>query len=219
MVTDRFKIFKNELGQVRCVVDGLDNGWFLNTDICDALGIDNPSDALNRLIKKGTIDEEDKFVLTYKECKENDSLDFWEKISGKNSDFSNKTFVNEKAMYALIFSGEKKAAIEFQRWVMSEVLPSINHDGAYVHNQEYLPKKEKGLLFGSIGKAMNEAEVSLEGGFFSKSFETISAQSDIINKSYAEIIASVSTLSGFKRPGIANRMSVPFVNDEIEMER
>ncbi len=45
-------------------------------------------------------------------------------------------FVSESGLYALIFRGKTDKAIEFQKWVTKEVLPSIRKTGSYSINTQ-----------------------------------------------------------------------------------
>ena len=40
-------------------------------------------------------------------------------------------FINESGLYTLIARSDKREARKFQRWVTSEVLPSIRKTGSY----------------------------------------------------------------------------------------
>ena len=80
-------------------------------------------------------------MLSYGECKElfKNVIDA-ETVGSDENLKGNKTFplktpisisnrgmklINESGLYSLIFSSKKKEAQQFQRWVTSEVLPSI----------------------------------------------------------------------------------------------
>lgn len=46
------------------------------------------------------------------------------------------TFINEDALYDVIFDSRKPEAKQFRKWVVSEVLPSIRKTGGYVASTE-----------------------------------------------------------------------------------
>lgn len=108
--------------------------WFIASDICTALEIGNPSQALKRL------DEEDITLIS-------------------NEGMYNNA-VNESGMYALILGSRKPSAKRFKKWVTGEVLPEIRKTGSYNSNQppasqlpqtylealEQLVEKEKKLI-------------------------------------------------------------------------
>lgn len=119
------QVFKNqEFGEMRTIIK---NGepWFAATDICSALEIGNPSQALARL------DTDEKFTTLIS----NDGA-----ASGK----SQMSFVSESGLYSLTLGSRKPQAKPFKRWVTHEVIPSIRKTGGYVNNDEvfirtYLP--------------------------------------------------------------------------------
>lgn len=84
--------------------------WFVVTDICACLGLENVSRAV------ASIDREDTV-----QCKVID------KIGRQQSVYC----VNEGGLYNLIFKSEKDEAKAFKRWVTHEVLPSIRKTGKY----------------------------------------------------------------------------------------
>lgn len=114
------QIFKNEkFGQVRMVVIE-EQPLFLGNDVANILGYKRPGDAI-----KQHIDEEDQKTLTYK------AFGDLEPSLWQGNDFSNKTFITESGVYALIFGSELPQAKQFKRWVTSEVLPTIRKHGMY----------------------------------------------------------------------------------------
>ncbi|CNF05225.1 TPA: phage antirepressor [Streptococcus agalactiae] len=93
---------------------------FLGNDIANILGYKRPGDAI-----KQHVDSDDKRTLTYK------AFGDLERSLWQGNDFSNKTFITESGVYALIFGSELPQAKEFKRWVTSEVLPTIRKHGIY----------------------------------------------------------------------------------------
>lgn len=89
--------------------------WFVAKDICDILGLQNPTDRLRDL--------EDYQKLTYVLHR-----------SGQNRELN---IINESGLYSLIFKSNKPEAKAFQKWVTTEVLPSIRKTGKY----DRLPKR------------------------------------------------------------------------------
>lgn len=103
-------VFEHEnLGQIRtAMVDG--DPWFVAADVCQVLGLANPSEAIS------VLDDDEKNTLSISEG-----------IRGN----PNVNIISEAGLYTLIFRSRKKAAKEFKRWVTHEVLPSIRKTGAY----------------------------------------------------------------------------------------
>ena len=101
------QVFKNpEFGEIR-VVEKDGEPWFVAVDVCDILGLSNPTIAVSRLDK----DERAKFNL------------------GRQGD---STIVNEPGLYALILGSRKPEAKAFKRWITHDIIPSIRKYGAYM---------------------------------------------------------------------------------------
>lgn len=110
--------FKNEtFGEVRTVMrDG--EPWFIAADVCRALEIANPRDALSRLDS----DEKADVGLT---------------DTSSNGVTQSRTFniVNEPGLYTLVLGSRKPEAKAFKRWVTHEVVPAIRRTGMYATNE------------------------------------------------------------------------------------
>lgn len=101
---------REEFGQIRTTtVDG--EPWFVAVDVCRALELGNPSQALTRL-------DDDK---------KSSSLISNEGIRGN----PNMSIINEPGLYTLVLGSRKPEAKAFKRWITHEVLPSIRKTGAY----------------------------------------------------------------------------------------
>ena len=84
----------------------LEQPWFAAVDICDILGLKNPSDRLKRL------DDDERSMF--------------------NIGRQGKTwFVNESGLFNLILRSDKPEARRLRKWVTSEVLPSLRRKGSY----------------------------------------------------------------------------------------
>jgi prophage antirepressor-like protein len=102
--------FQFETHAVRVQVDGAGLPWFNASDVCDALEMGNPSQAI-----KSHVEAEDLQKL--------------ETLTPGGRQRQNH--VNESGLYALILGSTKDAAKRFKRWVTSEVLPAIRKTGSY----------------------------------------------------------------------------------------
>ena len=101
------QVFKNpEFGEIR-VVEKDGEPWFVAVDVCDILGLSNPTIAVSRLDE----DERAKFNL------------------GRQGD---STIVNEPGLYTLILGSRKPGAKAFKRWITHDIIPSIRKYGAYM---------------------------------------------------------------------------------------
>ncbi len=81
--------------------------WWVAADVCAALDIQNPTDALTRL------DEDEK-----------GTLDSTEGGPGRR-------IINEPGLFSLIMGSRKAEAKAFKRWITHEVLPAIRKTGSY----------------------------------------------------------------------------------------
>lgn len=117
-MNNKIKVFENtEFGSVRTVaING--EPWFVASDVCKSLEINNVSMAISRLDD----DEKNTIILT-------------EGIPGN----PNKTIVNEPGLYSLVLSSRKPEAKAFKRWITHEVIPDIRQYGMYATN-DFLDK-------------------------------------------------------------------------------
>jgi prophage antirepressor-like protein len=104
--------FQFEAHAVRVQIDDAGLPWFNASDVCDALVMGNPSQAI-----KSHVDADDLQKL--------EVIDNLGRTQRANH-------VNESGLYALILGSTKDAAKRFKRWVTSEVLPAIRKTGGYV---------------------------------------------------------------------------------------
>ncbi len=103
---NELQIFNYDANEIRTVEkDG--ELWFVLKDVCDVLGISNPTMTAQRLDQ----DEVTKLNLG--------------SLSGETN------IINESGLYRVILRSDKPEAVPFRRWVTREVLPSIRKHGAY----------------------------------------------------------------------------------------
>lgn len=87
--------------------------WFAAVDVCQFLGLSNPSVAVAPL----TEGEKAKAGL------------------GKGSPAN---VISESGLYKLVLRSDKPEAKDFQNWVTKVVLPAIRKDGGYIHGEEHV---------------------------------------------------------------------------------
>lgn len=104
---------------VRVVVDPDGVPWFNANDVCAALELANPRDALAKHVDSDDVAKRDVI----------DSL----------SRVQLASFINESGLYALTLGSTKEAAKRFRRWVTSEVLPELRRSGTYTMSGTRLP--------------------------------------------------------------------------------
>lgn len=117
--------------------------WFIAKEVATLLGYENTTQAI-----RTNVDELDQKLLSYNECKDifgqnnliNETVentDNFGELSDSSPNNSIKInnngmkFINESGLYTLIARSNKPEARKFQRWVTSEVLPSIRKTGGY----------------------------------------------------------------------------------------
>lgn len=124
--------------------------WFIAKEVATLLGYEKTKEAVNR-----HVDELDQKILSYNECKElfgqniisDETIENAEDFRGPineppkntiNINSQGMKFINESGLYTLIARSDKREARRFQRWVTSEVLPSIRKTGSYNVQQQQL---------------------------------------------------------------------------------
>lgn len=101
-------IFKNnEFGEIRTITDDKNDVWFCLKDVCDVLGLSNPSQVLEKL----DVEERAKFNI------------------GRQGEAN---FTNESGLYTVILRSDKPNAKPFRKWVTSDILPRIRKTGMYL---------------------------------------------------------------------------------------
>ena len=114
---NNLQIFKSEeFGEIR-VVEKEGQPWFVASDICKVLDVQNATQALYRL------DDDERSMFNI----------------GRQGEAN---IVNEYGLYNLILASRKPEAKKFKRWVTHEVLPSIRKNGGYIANQENLTPEQ-----------------------------------------------------------------------------
>lgn len=122
-----------EFGEVR--TPNIENEpWFVAADVCKALEIGNPTDAMRRL------DADERTLVS---------------IEGASNGLSVNA-VNEPGLYTLVLGSRKPEAKAFKRWITHDVIPSIRKNGGYIAGQETLSPEEL------MAKALLVAQKTIE---------------------------------------------------------
>lgn len=103
---------------LRTLTDKAGEPWFVAKDVCDILGMSNPSMAVTAL------DKDEVAQINPKDY-----------LGSENRSNQAVNIISEPGLYKLIMRSRKPEAKEFQRWVTHEVLPSIRKHGAYMTQQ------------------------------------------------------------------------------------
>ena len=105
------QIFNSEeFGEIRTVSIN-DEPWFVASDICRALDIQNVTQAVQKL------DDDERSMFNI----------------GRQG---NANCVNEYGLYSLVLASRKPEAKKFKRWITHEIIPSIRKHGGYIAGQE-----------------------------------------------------------------------------------
>lgn len=102
--------FKFEGAEVRVHTDENGNPWFIGNDVCNRLGYKNA--------RKAMIDHCKGVTKRYTLCTE-----------GGNQEVR---VISESDVMRLICKSKLPAAVQFEKWVFEEVLPSIRKSGGYI---------------------------------------------------------------------------------------
>lgn len=113
---NELKVFHYQENDVRTVErDG--EPWFVLKDVCQVLGMSNPTAVADRL------DEDERAKLD---------------LGRQGQAWA----INESGLYNVILRSDKPEAKPFRRWVTAEVLPSIRRHGGYIAGQEQMSPEE-----------------------------------------------------------------------------
>jgi prophage antirepressor-like protein len=136
-------LFNFHGNNVRVVMRG-ESPWFVATDICAALGYQNPSKAV-----ADHLDDDER---------SHEQLD-------RSRMGSPAVVINESGLYALVLRSRKPEARKFAKWVTSEVLPSIRKTGGY-GTAETLSSKAYEMVLLVMSAIQAELFKLLAGGNF-----------------------------------------------------
>lgn len=106
--------------------------WLYAVDVCKALEIKNPRDAVSRL----EADEKCSFVDSRRRVKNGvtNSVDSGDGSNGAVRGWveNRVNLINEQGLYRLIFTSRTEKAREFQRWVFHRVLPALRREALWL---------------------------------------------------------------------------------------
>lgn len=103
--------------------------WFIASDVCNALGLSNPSKSV------ASLDDDEKVVV-------NGDSNF--KLESPGRGAQSMIIINESGLYTLILrcrDAVNRGSLpwRFRKWVTSEVLPTIRKSGQYRCSSTVLP--------------------------------------------------------------------------------
>lgn len=161
---------------LRTLTDKAGEPWFVAKDVCDILGMSNPSMAVTALDKD--------------EVAQIDPKDY---LGSENRSNQAVNIVSEPGLYKLIMRSRKPEAKEFQRWVTHEVLPSIRKHGGYMAGQERMTPEQMALasmrwLQSKVDEQAKQLKAQEGKVLFANAVET--ARTSILVGDFAKILKS-----------------------------
>lgn len=161
---------------LRTLTDKAGEPWFIAKDVCDILGMSNPSMAVTALDKD--------------EVAQIDPKDY---LGSENRSNQAVNIVSEPGLYKLIMRSRKPEAKEFQRWVTHEVLPSIRKHGGYMAGQERMTPEQMALasmrwLQSKVDEQAKQLKAQEGKVLFANAVET--ARTSILVGDFAKILKS-----------------------------
>ena len=113
MSTDIVQPFDFKGYKVRTLTFETGQTWWVLKDVCEVLGLSNPSRVAQRL--------------------DGDEVSKFDPNSGLGSRSNEPVnIINESGLYKIVLRSDKPEAREFQRWVTHDVLPQIRRTGGYI---------------------------------------------------------------------------------------
>lgn len=187
---NELKVFEFESTRVRTVMIG-DQPWVVAKDICEAMHLSNPTEAVK------SVDPDD---LTQTEV-----IDAMGRSQTAN-------VVNESGLYTLILRSDKPEAKAFKKWVTAEVLPSIRKSGGYILNTSPLTDWQKEVeVLDSYDRLFRINETS-KLGMFRKACEKHSMPTDLL-PDYTQAKTTFSMTALVKKFGVT--LSVQTINRKL----
>lgn len=161
---------------LRTLTDKAEEPWFVAKDVCDILGMSNPSMAVTALDKD--------------EVAQIDPKDY---LGSENRSNQAVNIVSEPGLYKLIMRSRKPETKEFQRWVTHEVLPSIRKHGGYMAGQERMTPEQMALasmrwLQSKVDEQAKQLKAQEGKVLFANAVET--ARTSILVGDFAKILKS-----------------------------
>lgn len=161
---------------VRIVEDEHGQPWWVAKDVCEILGIKNPSQAMNQL------DDDERMI---------------QNIGYSGVGNPNVNVISESGIYSLILRSNKPQAKPFRKWVTSEVLPAIRRTGTYTHPAAQIPPEPQ-MLLGALESASRMIEL------MGRTLERFDQRLDLLEQTGpAPRQMPLPSLSGYRLNGLA----------------
>ena len=136
--------------------------WFVAKDVCDAIGIINSRDAVQRL------DDDEKMTVGLTDSRAG---------SGPQSIL----LINESGLYTIVLRSRKATTRgtpqhRFRKWVTSEVLPQIRKTGKYETPSDRMTDEQVGYIYNSVMRICGETGQTYQAlfGMLKREFQVAS---------------------------------------------
>ncbi|WP_311514796.1 BRO-N domain-containing protein [Oligella urethralis] len=136
--------------------------WFVAKDVCDAIGIINSRDAVQRL------DDDEKMTVGLTDSRAG---------SGPQSIL----LINESGLYTIVLRSRKATTPgtpqhRFRKWVTSEVLPQIRKTGKYETPSDRMTDEQVGYIYNSVMRICGETGQTYQAlfGMLKREFQVAS---------------------------------------------
>lgn len=135
------EVFLSEkFGELR-IIEIDDKPYFCGIDVAKALGYSNPRDAIGRHCRVDGVVKHDT-INSHK------TRNFRSGTESEAEQVITLQYITEGNVYRLIARSKLKEAVQFEKWVFDEIIPTIRKTGGYVNNAEqfvasYFPNSSK----------------------------------------------------------------------------
>lgn len=166
-------IVKFNTNAIRIVMKD-DDPWFVASDVCAVLGLNNITMALKNL-------DDDEAALNIIEVRSENGVVQKREVNT----------INESGLYTLILRSRKPVAKKFRKWVTSEVLPSIRKTGQYVMR---ITPEQKGELQRLIAQRFPEGKHRPYAWSRFNNHFGIASYKDLPQRRFSEAVEYIKTM-------------------------
>ena len=166
-------IVKFNTNAIRIVMKD-DDPWFVASDVCAVLGLNNITMALKNL-------DDDEAALNIIEVRSENGVVQKREVNT----------INESGLYTLILRSRKPVAKKFRKWVTSEVLPSIRKTGQYVMR---ITPEQKGELQRLIAQRFPEGKLRPYAWSRFNNHFGIASYKDLPQRRFSEAVEYIKTM-------------------------
>jgi prophage antirepressor-like protein len=169
--------------------------YFVATDVCNALDLQNPTNIL-----KKTLDKDEYLPYTVYRSGQQRLVNV----------------VNESGLYNLIFQSRKPNARKFRKWITSEVLPEIRKKGMYLSKET--EKALKGEILRLTGEMLQwkQASEQYKKLYYSLT-HTHAGLSDVFSRTFDNYLSLQKSVIKSKSKIAKNKENLELVNIRLKV--